>query len=97
MSFCSTLFNCGDLDVQVVEDLSNEFNLSYFDIVERAKELNQGEFIAVRSAGAYGFTMASNYNSRPRAAEVIVKGDKYSIVRERETYDELIRGESVKF
>ncbi len=61
------------------------------------KELNQGEFIAVRSAGAYGFTMASNYNSRPRAAEVIVKGDKYSIVRERETYDELIRGESVKF
>jgi hypothetical protein len=45
------------------------------------------------SAGAYGFTMSSNYNSRPRAAEVMVKGREYSVVRARETYEDLVRGE----
>ena len=52
-----------------------------------------GGFIAVMSAGAYGFTMSSNYNSRPRVAEVMVSGDKYSVVRRRETYEDLVRGE----
>ena len=47
------------------------------------------------SAGAYGFSMSSNYNSRPRVAEVIVKGNDYYIVRERETYEDLVRGEKV--
>jgi diaminopimelate decarboxylase len=47
------------------------------------------------SAGAYGFTMSSNYNSRPRAAEVIVKGNEYYVVRERETYNDLIKGEKL--
>ncbi|HAJ28287.1 MAG TPA: diaminopimelate decarboxylase, partial [Syntrophus sp. (in: bacteria)] len=51
--------------------------------------------MAVMSAGAYGFTMASNYNSRPRAAEVLVTGDKYHIIRKREDYGELIRGEKI--
>ncbi len=55
--------------------------------------LEQGELLAVMSAGAYGFTMSSNYNSRPRAAEVMVNGDTFHVVRERETYDDLIRGE----
>jgi len=54
-----------------------------------------GELIAVLGAGAYGFSMSSNYNSRPRAAEVMVKGSEYHIVRERETYSDLIRGEKV--
>lgn len=58
-------------------------------------ELKQGELIAVMSAGAYGFTMSSNYNSRRRAAEVLVKGDRYFVVRERETWDDLVRGEKV--
>ena len=58
-------------------------------------ELKQGALLAVMSAGAYGFSMSSNYNSRPRAAEVIVKGNEYYIVRERETYDDLVRGEKV--
>jgi diaminopimelate decarboxylase len=52
-----------------------------------------GEFLAVMSAGAYSFTMSSNYNSRRRAAEVMVDGDGYGVVRERETYDDLTRGE----
>lgn len=59
------------------------------------KELNPGELLAVMSAGAYGFTMSSNYNSRPRIPEILVKGDQYYIVRKREGYEDLIRGEMV--
>jgi diaminopimelate decarboxylase len=58
-------------------------------------EINQGDLLAVMSAGAYGFTMSSNYNSRPRAAEVLVRGNDYYIVRERETYTDLVKGEKV--
>ncbi|MEK7678665.1 MAG: diaminopimelate decarboxylase, partial [Deltaproteobacteria bacterium] len=45
------------------------------------------------SAGAYGFSMSSNYNSRPRAAEVMVKGNNYLVIRKRETVKDLVRGE----
>ncbi|OEU49360.1 MAG: diaminopimelate decarboxylase [Desulfuromonadales bacterium C00003096] len=55
----------------------------------------QGDLLAVSSAGAYGFTMASNYNSRPRTPEVMVKGDQVLVIRQRETYDDLIKGESI--
>jgi len=55
----------------------------------------QGEYLAVMSAGAYGFTMSSNYNSRPRVAEVLVKGKDSALVRRRETYKDLISGEIV--
>lgn len=58
-------------------------------------ELRAGEFLAVMSAGAYGFSMASNYNSRPRAAEVLVNGARFEIARERETWDDLVRGEAI--
>jgi diaminopimelate decarboxylase len=54
-----------------------------------------GELLAVMSAGAYGYTMASNYNSRPRPPEILVKGDRYFTVRERESYEDLIRGERI--
>jgi diaminopimelate decarboxylase len=54
-----------------------------------------GELLAVRSAGAYGFVMASNYNTRPRAAEVLVDGSTYHVVRARETLDDLVRGETI--
>jgi diaminopimelate decarboxylase len=57
--------------------------------------LEPGDLIAVMSAGAYCFTMASNYNSRPRPAEVLVKGADHWVVHERETYDDLIEGESI--
>jgi len=58
-------------------------------------KLKSGDSIAVMSSGAYGFVMSSNYNSRPRACEVLVKGNQFSVVRERERYDQLIADESV--
>ena len=56
-------------------------------------ELASGDLIAVRSAGAYGFSMSSNYNSRPRVPEVMVYGERFKVVRRRETYEDLVRGE----
>lgn len=53
-----------------------------------------GELLAVMSAGAYGYAMSSNYNSRPRAAEVLVHGDRWAVVHRRETYEDLVQGES---
>lgn len=58
-------------------------------------ELKKGELLAVMGAGAYGFTMSSNYNSRRKAAEVLVKGDRYYVVRKRESVEDLLRGESI--
>jgi diaminopimelate decarboxylase len=55
----------------------------------------RGDLLAVMSAGAYGFTMASNYNSHPKPPEVLVDGDKYYVVRTRETMEDLIRGETI--
>jgi diaminopimelate decarboxylase len=57
--------------------------------------VENGELLAVMSAGAYGFTMASNYCSRPRIPEVMVKGDQFSVIRERQTYADLVAGESL--
>jgi len=54
-----------------------------------------GDLMAVMSAGAYGFSMASNYNSRPRVPEVMVRKDRYFVIRERETYEDLVRGERI--
>ena len=55
--------------------------------------LARGELLAIGAAGAYGFTMSSNYNSRPRAAEVLVSGERWTVIRERETLEHLLRGE----
>jgi len=68
------------------------------DFIARERDLpamQPGEFLAVMSAGAYGFSMASNYNARVRAAEVMVKDDEFYITRERESWSDLIRGESI--
>jgi diaminopimelate decarboxylase len=67
------------------------------DFLGKARELNiePGDVLAVCSAGAYGFGMGSNYNSRPRVAEVMVDGDQFHVVRERESMEDLYRGESV--
>jgi diaminopimelate decarboxylase len=68
------------------------------DFLARDRDLEPyepGDFMAVMSAGAYGFTMSSCYNSRPRAAEVMVMGDSFEIVRTRETHEDLIRGERI--
>ena len=55
----------------------------------------RGDLLAVMSAGAYGFTMASNYNSHPKPPEVLVDGDRYHVVRKRESFDDLINGEAI--
>jgi diaminopimelate decarboxylase len=62
---------------------------------QRELAIAQGDLLAVRSCGAYGFSMSSNYNSRPRAAEVLVDGDRAHLVRERESLDSLMRGETI--
>ena len=58
-------------------------------------ELAQGELVAIGAAGAYTASMASNYNTRPRAPEVLVRGDQYTVIRARETYEQLIAGERI--
>lgn len=66
------------------------------DFIAKNRELprlSPGDLIAVKTAGAYGFGMASNYNSRPKAAEVLIEGDTVTLARQRETLDDLIRGE----
>jgi diaminopimelate decarboxylase len=67
------------------------------DFLGKGRELRiePGDLLAVRSSGAYGFTMSSNYNSRPRAAEVMVDGDSEYLVRARETIESLYAGETL--
>lgn len=68
------------------------------DFLARSRELpvvRPGELLAVMSAGAYGFSMASTYNTRPRVAEVMVQGDRYHVIRERETVASLMAGEHI--
>jgi diaminopimelate decarboxylase len=68
------------------------------DFLAKDRELpavQPGDLLAVMSAGAYGFTMASNYNARPRLPEVLGKGDRYLVIRRRESYEDLIRGEEI--
>jgi diaminopimelate decarboxylase len=66
------------------------------DFLAKERELpacEPGDLLAVMSAGAYGFAMASNYNARPRPPEVLVREDRYDLIRERENYEDLVRGE----
>jgi diaminopimelate decarboxylase len=67
------------------------------DFLAKGRELSlsQGDYLALMSAGAYGFTMSSNYNSRPRVAEVMVSGEQHHLVRERETIQDLFEKENI--
>jgi diaminopimelate decarboxylase len=65
----------------------------FFALDRGMPELHQGDLLAILSAGAYGFVMASNYNSRPLPAEVLVRGDKFTLIRKRQTWEDLVRGE----
>ncbi len=88
-------------------DLPSEEPTRIYDIVgaicetgdflgkDRSMQLAQNDLIAIRSSGAYAFSMSSNYNSRCRAAEVMVDGDAHYCVREREVFDQLIEGEAI--
>jgi diaminopimelate decarboxylase len=62
----------------------------FFAFDRAMPELHEGDLIVIMSAGAYGFVMASNYNSRPLPAEVLVRGDKVALIRERQTWEDLV-------
>jgi diaminopimelate decarboxylase len=62
---------------------------------ERELAIEAGDLLAIRSSGAYGFTMSSNYNSRPRAAEIMVDGENSYVIRQRETLESLWQGETL--
>ncbi|TWJ19043.1 diaminopimelate decarboxylase [Geobacter argillaceus] len=86
-----------DQDGMIVADIVGPICESG-DFLVKGREVpmfKQDDLVAFMSAGAYGFAMSSSYNSRPRVAEVMVKGDKFEVVRERETVEELIKGERV--
>jgi diaminopimelate decarboxylase len=91
----------------IVPVAERDGDLTHYDVVgpvcetgdflgkDRPLCIAPGDLLAVRSAGAYGFSMSSTYNSRPRAAELMVDGAKVHVVRERERVEDLMRGESV--
>ncbi|MEP6906293.1 MAG: diaminopimelate decarboxylase, partial [Gemmatimonadales bacterium] len=68
----------------------------FFGLHREVDDVGLGDLVVVRSSGAYGFAMASNYNSRPRAAEVLVERGRYGVVTEREDYSDLVRKEKVE-
>jgi diaminopimelate decarboxylase len=65
----------------------------FFALDREMPEVREGDLLAIMSAGAYGFVMASNYNSRPLPAEALVRGDKFALIRKRQTWKDLVRGE----
>ncbi|HEX3601813.1 MAG TPA: diaminopimelate decarboxylase [Lacipirellulaceae bacterium] len=65
----------------------------FFALDREMAELHEGDLLAIMSAGAYGFVMASNYNSRPLPPEVLVRGDKFVLIRKRQTWENLVRDE----
>jgi diaminopimelate decarboxylase len=65
----------------------------FFALDREMPELHEGDLLAIMSAGAYGFVMASNYNSRPLPTEALVRGDQLALIRKRQTLEDLVRGE----
>jgi diaminopimelate decarboxylase len=65
----------------------------FFALDRPMPELHEGDLLAVMSAGAYGFVMASNYNSRPLPAEALVRGDQFALIRKRQELEEMVRDE----
>jgi diaminopimelate decarboxylase len=65
----------------------------FFAIDREMPEVHEGDLLVIMSAGAYGFVMASNYNSRPLPAEALVRGDKFALIRRRQTWEDLVAGE----
>ena len=66
----------------------------FFALDREMPELHEGDLLAIMSAGAYGFVMASNYNSRPLPAEALVRDDKVALIRKRQTWEDLVRDEA---
>src|SRR5207247_9071508 len=65
----------------------------FFALDREMPELHEGDLLAIMSAGAYGFVMASNYNSRPLPTEALVRGDKFALIHKRQTWEDLVRRE----
>jgi len=65
----------------------------FFALDREMPKLHEGDLLAIMSAGAYGFVMASNYNSRPLPAEAFVRGDQFALIRKRQVWEDLVRGE----
>ena len=68
------------------------------DFFAKDREISRpqrGDLLAIMSAGAYGFVMASNYNSHPKPPEILVDGDRFYVIRKRETFDDLVQGEVI--
>jgi diaminopimelate decarboxylase len=65
----------------------------FFALDREMPQLREGDLLAIMSTGAYGFVMASNYNSRPLPAEALVRGDQFRLIRKRQTWEDLVRGE----
>ena len=94
------------MDINSIEIISGRTEADY-DVVgpvcetgdflakDRTLAIEEGDYLYLSSAGAYGFTMSSNYNSRPRVAEVMVDGNQQHLVRARETIEDLVRGEQL--
>jgi diaminopimelate decarboxylase len=93
-------------EVVAVEESSTSNNRQKIDIVgpvcesgdffaldRPMQELREGDLLAIMSTGAYGFVMASNYNSRPLPAEVLIRGDKFALIRKRQTWEDFMREE----
>ena len=94
------------MDINPIEIMSDRTEADY-DVVgpvcetgdflakDRTLAIEEGDYLYLSSAGAYGFTMSSNYNSRPRVPEIMVDGDQIHLVRARETIEDLVRGEQL--
>jgi diaminopimelate decarboxylase len=67
----------------------------FFARGRKLPEVSAGSLLAIRTAGAYGFVLSSNYNSRPRVCELLVDGSHVHVARRRETFEDLIRGEEL--
>jgi diaminopimelate decarboxylase len=65
----------------------------FFALDREMPDIHEADLLAIMSAGAYGFMMASNYNSRPLSAEALVRDDKFALIRKRQTWEDLVRGE----
>ncbi|MGH7632667.1 MAG: diaminopimelate decarboxylase family protein, partial [Gemmatimonadaceae bacterium] len=63
----------------------------FFALDREVEDVEVGDLVVVRTAGAYGYVMSSNYNARPRVAEVLVDGDRFAVVTRRESYEDLVR------
>src|SRR3954468_21830989 len=82
----------GEMEVDVVGPVCETGD--FFARGRSMAELNAGDLVAIQTAGAYGFVLSSNYNSRPRAPELLVDGTRVVVGRKRETYADLVRGET---